>query len=106
MGGLVLGAIWAVAAVGVVLKAVFLNRFAVLSTVVYAVMGWAGVFMIGELRGSLPLAGIAWLLGGGLAYTVGIAFYAARRLRYAHMIWHLWCLAGAGCHFVAILRYL
>jgi hemolysin III len=106
IGWIVLGIIWGVAAGGVVLKSLFLGRFAILSTVIYAVMGWAGVVMIGELRQTLPLAGIAWLLGGGFAYSLGIIFYAAKRVPYGHMIWHLWVLAGAGCHFVAILRYL
>jgi hemolysin III len=45
------------------------------------------------------------LLAGGLSYTAGLAFFAARRLRYAHFIWHLWVLTGTGCHFFAVLWY-
>jgi hemolysin III len=53
----------------------------------------------------VPLAGLLWLLAGGIAYTAGVAFYAARRLPYGHFIWHLMVLAGTCCHGVAVLCY-
>jgi hemolysin III len=53
----------------------------------------------------VPPAGVFRLLAGGLAYTGGVAFYAARRMRYAHLAWHLCVLAGSACHFIAVLRY-
>ena len=49
--------------------------------------------------------GLFWLIAGGVAYTAGIAFYAAPRVRYAHFAWHLAVMAGTACHFVAVLRY-
>ena len=53
----------------------------------------------------MPAAGLLWLLAGGLAYTAGVAFYAAEHVRYSHFVWHLFVLAGTACHFVAVLRY-
>jgi len=56
------------------------------------------------LRG-VPLSGILWLVAGGLAYTAGVAFYSAERLRYGHFVFHLFVMAGTACHYVAVLRY-
>jgi hemolysin III len=53
----------------------------------------------------VPVAGWLWLIGGGLAYTAGIAFYAADRLRYGHLVWHVFVLIGTTCHFFAVLWY-
>ena len=50
-------------------------------------------------------SGVIWILAGGLAYTGGVAFYAAHHMRYAHFLWHLFVMAGSACHFVAVLWY-
>jgi len=68
----------------------------------YVVMGWLVVVAARPLLASVPWPGLAWLAAGGLLYTGGIAFYAAKRVRWAHTIWHLFVLAGSACHFVAI----
>ena len=54
---------------------------------------------------AVPIAGLAWLLAGGLAYTLGVAFFGASRLRFSHAVWHLFVLAGSTCHYVAVMRY-
>jgi hemolysin III len=51
----------------------------------------------------LPTAALVWLVAGGLAYTGGVVFYAAQRLRYAHLVWHLFVVAGTTCHIVAVI---
>jgi len=53
----------------------------------------------------MPPEGLFWLLAGGIAYTVGVVFYAARRLRYGHFVWHLFVIAGTACHYNAVLRF-
>ena len=53
----------------------------------------------------LPGWGLFWLAAGGLAYTAGVGFYAASRLRYRHFVWHLFVLAGTACHVVAVSLY-
>jgi len=105
-GWIVLGVIWAVASAGITLKSLLIGRFGIASTAGYAVIGWAGVFLIWKLYGAFPLATIGWLLGGGVCYSLGIVFYAWRRLRYSHMVWHLFVLGGAACHYVAVMLYL
>ena len=102
-GWVLFAAIWGLAAGGVVFKLFFTGRFNLLSTLVYLAMGWLIVFAAGPMRATLPGETIAWLIGGGLAYTAGTAFYLNTRLRFAHAIWHLFVLAGSVCHFAAVL---
>ncbi|MCC6652583.1 MAG: hemolysin III family protein [Candidatus Eisenbacteria bacterium] len=99
------GVIWALAVAGVLFKTTLGMRWPKLSNAIYLAMGWLVVIAAKPLWNSLTPAGVAWLLAGGLAYTAGIAFYAAPRLRYAHFVWHLAVMAGTACHFVAVLRY-
>ena len=61
---------------------------------------------MGQLLGALGPAGFAWLVAGGLFYTIGIIFYVIdTRLTHAHGIWHLFVIAGSAAHYVAILLY-
>ena len=68
-------------------------------------MGWLALIAIRPLWLHVPVAGWLWLLAGGLAYTAGIAFYAAERVRYGHLVWHVFVLMGTACHFCAVLWY-
>ena len=99
-----LGLVWSLALVGVVLTicGVRDRRFLV---GLYLAMGWVVLIAIKPLWLLMPTEGLFWLLSGGLAYTVGVAFYAAERVRYSHFVWHLFVLAGTACHFIAVLRY-
>ena len=54
---------------------------------------------------NMPSWGMFWLLAGGASYTAGVGFYAARRMRYAHFVWHLFVITGTACHFIAVLKY-
>ena len=97
------GVIWGLALVGVLFKFWFVERFAILSTAVYIAMGWLVVIAAKPVITHLPLTAIIWLLAGGLAYTGGVIFFAAKRIPYSHAIWHLFVLAGSICHYFAIL---
>jgi hemolysin III len=97
--------VWIAAIGGVVLKAVGGFRYPRLSTVLYIVLGWIAIVAIRPLWALMPPSGWMWLIAGGLAYTGGVAFYAAERVRYAHFIWHLFVLAGTVCHYFAVLWY-
>ena len=99
------GAVWGLAVIGVIIKGT--RGFGVrgLSTALYLAMGWLVVVAIRPLVTHIPAWGLFWLVAGGVAYTAGTAFYAAKHVRYAHFLWHLCVLAGTACHFVAILRY-
>lgn len=99
------GVIWGLAIAGIVFKAFARLRHPVVSTAIYVVMGWLIVIAIKPLWDHVPPWGVVWLVAGGMAYTLGVAFYAAQGLRYGHLVWHLFVLAGTTCHFIAVLRY-
>jgi hemolysin III len=54
---------------------------------------------------NVPGWGLGLLVLGGLAYTGGVFFYLAKKIPYAHFIWHLFVMAGTTCHFFAVLFY-
>jgi hemolysin III len=68
-------------------------------------MGWLILIAIKPLWLRMPSLGLFWLIAGGIAYTVGVAFYAAKRVSYSHFVWHLFVIAGTACHFIAVLRF-
>lgn len=98
-------AVWGIAVFGVILKLFFTGRFEIFSTLLYLVMGWLIVFDFDALVNSMESGGLMLLIAGGLAYTVGIVFYAIRRIPYNHVIWHVFVLAGAICHYLMILLF-
>ncbi len=104
-GWTLFGLVWGLAAVGIVLKAVGRLRDRTLSTLLYLGMGWLILIAIRPLWLRVPLSGLLWLLLGGIAYTAGLAFFAAKGVRYSHFVWHLFVLAGTACHFFAVLWY-
>jgi hemolysin III len=97
------GVIWGLALAGVLFKFWFVERFAILSTAVYIAMGWLVVIAAKPVITHLSLTAMIWLLAGGLAYTGGVIFFAAKRIPYSHAIWHLFVLAGSFCHYFAVL---
>ena len=99
------GIIWGIAIVGIVLQVFFIDRLKVLPVLLYLAMGWILVAAIRPLLSSLAPGGLAFLLGGGLCYTVGVIFYAWRKIPYHHAIWHLFVMAGSTLHFFAVLFY-
>jgi hemolysin III len=96
---------WTLAVAGVIFKCFAVGRFAVASAVVYLIQGWVGVFAARILAQSIGWHGVLWLGAGGLAYTLGIVFFALDRRRYFHAAWHLFVLAGSVAHYFAILFY-
>jgi len=104
-GWTLFGLIWGLAITGVVLKLAGGLRHPWLSTGLYIAMGWLVLVAIKPLWEALPGWGMFWLVAGGVAYTGGVAFYAADHKPYAHFVWHLFVVAGTACHFVAILWY-
>jgi hemolysin III len=97
-----LGVVWGLALLGIVFKWFFTGRYELFSTLLYVLMGWLIVVAAKPLLAGISAWGLAWLVAGGLSYTVGVFFYLNRRLPYAHPIWHLFVLLGSLCHFVAV----
>ncbi|MCX2839190.1 hemolysin III family protein [Salinimicrobium sp. MT39] len=101
-GWIILGVVWTIALLGTFLKLFFTGRFKIFSTLLYVGMGWVIVFAIEPLMENLSSQGLWWLLGGGLAYTIGAILYSISKIKYNHAIFHLCVLLGSFCHFMAI----
>jgi hemolysin III len=104
-GWTLFGVVWGLTLAGIAFKYVALGRFPVLSTVIYALMGWLVVLGIKPVLTFVPMRGFLWLLGGGLFYTVGVFFFASKRIPYSHAIWHVFALCGSVCHYWAVFFY-
>ncbi len=105
-GWTLFGVVWGLAVAGVVLKAFDKTFHPILSTGLYLLMGWLVIIAVDPLVARVPTAGLLWLIAGGLSYTAGVAFFATdSRLRYGHLIWHLFVMAGTACHYFAVLWY-
>lgn len=98
--------IWGIAILGVSFKAIFFNRMQKASVMLYILMGWLSVLILRSLLDNIPVGGLIWLGLGGAAYTIGVIFYAMKKVPYMHGVWHLFVLAGSLCHYFAILLYL
>jgi len=96
---------WGMAVTGIVLKLFFTGRFNLFSTLMYVFMGWLIVFFIKPLIAQFPTAGLAWLLAGGISYTLGALLYSIPKVPYHHAVFHLFVVLGSLCHFVAVYRY-
>jgi len=105
LGWFIFGVVWSLAIAGVVFKSFAVARFAVASAAVYLFQGWFIVIAARPLLHAICWHGMIWLGAGGLAYTLGIVFFALDRLRYFHAAWHVFVLAGSVAHYFAILFY-
>ncbi len=99
------GVVWSIALFGIIFKFFFVHRFEIISTILYLFMGWLAIIAIEPIMKALPGAALAWIIAGGLAYSIGVIFYLWKKLLFSHTIWHLFVLAGSACHFFAILFY-
>ncbi len=98
-------ALWIIALIGTVFKLILIHRFQKVSLAAYIIMGWLAVLVMDDMQRYLSRDAIQLLIAGGLAYTVGTLFYALKKVRYSHAIWHVFVLLGAGLHFLAIYCY-
>ncbi|MBS4176640.1 PAQR family membrane homeostasis protein TrhA [Lederbergia citrea] len=105
LGWTLFGIVWGLAIAGIAFKCFLINRFRVLSTIFYLVMGWLVIIALKPLYINLSGAGFSLLLTGGLLYSVGAIFYIWRNLPYSHAIWHLFVIAGSACMYFCILFY-
>ena len=103
VGWSLFAAIWTLALAGVVFKLFFTGRFRKLSTVIYVAMGWLVLVAIKPVLGALDSWTFGWLVAGGVFYTLGTVFYHRDSIPYAHAIWHVFCIAGSVCHYLAVM---
>ncbi len=101
-GWTILTVIWAMAFTGAVFKLFYAGRYQLFSTIMYVVMGWIIVFAIKPLIDNFPGAGLWWLLGGGISYTIGAILFMQHRIPFNHAIFHIFVLLGTFSHFISI----
>ena len=106
VGWVLFGIVWGAAIIGIVLNSIDLERFRKPSVICYILMGWAIIFAIKPMINALPSVSLIFLLTGGIFYTVGIIFYALKKVKWFHSVWHLFTIAGSVFHFFSILTAL
>lgn len=104
-GWILLGAVWSIAIAGISLQHVLMKSSDWINCLLYLAMGWLALFVIEPLMNQLDAAGLWLLVGGGLAYSLGVIFYIWERLPYSHAIWHVFVFAGTALQFFSILLY-
>lgn len=105
-GWSIFGVVWGLAVLGIVVEVLPFDRRRILPVIIYLLMGWVVVVALSPLVQALPPAGLAWLVAGGVTYSLGVIFYALdKRVPHGHGIWHMFVLAGSICHYVTIFVY-
>ncbi len=105
IGWVIFGISWGLAVTGIILKLFFTGKYNLISTIMYVLMGWVIVFAIKPLINNLPLAGLLWLVAGGISYTIGAILYGIKKIKFNHAIFHMFVLIGSFCHFMSVFFY-
>lgn len=105
LGWTLFGIIWGLAVLGITFYSIFGSRIKIISVIMYIIMGWLIILATGKLKARLPSVSFTLLLAGGAAYTVGCIFYALKKVKWMHSIWHLFVIAGSVLHFFSIYLY-
>jgi hemolysin III len=98
-----LSVLWGLTIVGIIFKIFFVNRFNIISTIIYLLMGWIMIWTGKSFFTNMPNAVIALIVIGGGLYSLGVVFYLWQKWIWHHAVWHLFVLAAAICHYVAVL---
>ena len=96
--------IWLLAFIGIIHKTFFFNYFKKASLIIYLFMGWLIVIDFKAVLESFSSNSIFFMVLGGLLYTIGTFFYSLDKLKYNHVIWHLFVLGGSACHYILIMQ--
>ena len=102
-GRTMLYVLWGLTLLGIFFKARFTGRFEALSTIIYLAMGWMMVAGGRQFFDSMPVQVVTFICIGAALYTVGVIFYVWDKYLYTHAVWHVFVLAAAMCHYVAVL---
>lgn len=113
LGYTLLYVVWGIAIFGMLIKAFWVTCPKWFSSAIYIAMGWVCIFVFGTLRSSLPTAAFAWLLIGGIVYTIGGVIYALKLPLFnskhkkfdSHAVFHLFVMGGSICHFIFMYAY-
>ena len=105
-GWSIFGVIWGLAVLGILLKTLVFRTPHIITDLLYIPMGWIVLIAARPMMATAPAGLIRWMLVGGAFYTVGVAFYAWRRLPFSHTIWHLFVIGGSVSFFMGFSLYL
>ena len=105
LGWTLFGVVWGIAVLGIVFNSVNIEKFKAFSMISYIVMGWCCIVGIKDIIANMEKGGLIFLVLGGVLYTVGIIFYALKKLRYMHSVWHIFVLSGSIMHFFCVYFY-
>ena len=107
MGKVIFAIEWGLALIGVVLNAIDLKRYSVFSMACYLGMGWCVIISLWPAIQAMTLAGFLWIIGGGVAFTIGAVLYLiGKKKRYRHFLFHVFVLLGLILQFVGVYGYL
>jgi len=98
--------VWGIAAAGIVFTLLFWGRWGAVHVLLYLLMGWMIVFFWDEIVPFLTRGLLMWILAGGITYTLGVIFYASKRLPYYHAVWHVFVLGGSACFYAGFVLHL
>jgi hemolysin III len=97
---------WVIIITGIVFKAILIDKLQVLHIVMFLLLGWSALLVLGQFD-KLSEPAFYFTVWGGIAYSLGVVFYASsRRFMYAHFVWHLFVMAGVILHFIANYGYI
>jgi hemolysin III len=96
---------WTLIAIGTIFKAIWIRKYSAIHVFIYLLMGWSSLIFIQALMNFSQEAFI-YILLGGIAYTLGVFFYAQSHKRYFHFVWHLFTGVATILQFIAIYGYL
>lgn len=102
-GWVLFSIVWGAAIFGIVMNSINLEKARIPSIFCYVAMGWVIIFAIKPLIMAIPKISLIFLVGGGIFYTLGIIFYAIKKVKYFHSIWHLFTIVGSVLHYFSIL---
>ncbi len=106
LGFTLLGLVWGMAFLGIILKVLFFKKLQIVAVAFYLLMGWMIVFVVKPALVVVPRGLFYWLLAGGLCYTIGVIFFALKKIPFNHTIWHFFVLGGSTLHFLGMFFYL
>lgn len=102
-GWVLFAIVWGAAVIGIIINSINLEKARIPSIFCYVAMGWVIIFAIKPLIDAMPTVSLVFLIIGGVFYTLGIIFYAIKKVKYFHSVWHLFTVAGSVFHYFSIL---
>jgi len=95
--------VWGIAVIGTIYKYFFIDKFEKYSLFLYILMGWLIVLDFDAVVATISVEGLKYMIFGGLFYMIGVIFYSLDRIKYNHVIWHIFVLAGSISHYMMVL---